>query len=34
MLTFAAVWVPLVAGYTFFVYRTFNGKVRMDEPSY
>jgi cytochrome d ubiquinol oxidase subunit II len=34
MLTFAAVGVPLVAGYTFFVYRTFYGKVRMDEHSY
>lgn len=34
MLTFAAVGVPLVAGYTFFVYRTFYGKVKMDEHSY
>jgi len=34
MLTFAVVGVPLVAGYTFFVYRTFYGKVKMDEHSY
>lgn len=34
MLTFALVGVPLVAGYTFFVYRTFYGKVKMDEHSY
>ena len=31
---FAVVGVPLVAGYTFFVYRTFYGKVKMDEHSY
>ena len=34
MLRFAVVGVPLVAGYTFFVYRTFYGKVKMDEHSY
>ena len=34
MLTFAAIGIPLVAGYTFFVYKTFAGKVKMDETSY
>ena len=34
MLTFAAVGVPLVAGYTFFVHRTLWGTVRMDDHSY
>jgi cytochrome d ubiquinol oxidase subunit II len=34
MLTFAAVGIPLVAGYTFFVYKTFSGKVKLDETSY
>lgn len=34
MLTFAVVGVPLVTGYTYFVYRTFYGKVKMDEHSY
>ncbi|MCB0818143.1 MAG: cytochrome d ubiquinol oxidase subunit II [Flavobacteriales bacterium] len=34
MLGFAAVGTPLVLGYTFFVYRTFYGKVRLDEHSY
>jgi cytochrome bd ubiquinol oxidase subunit II len=34
MLTFAAIGVPLVASYTFFVYRTFAGKVELDETSY
>lgn len=34
MLTIAAIGVPLVAGYTFFVYKTFWGKVRLDETSY
>ena len=34
MLTFAAVGVPLVLSYTFFVYKTFWGKVEMDEMSY
>jgi cytochrome bd ubiquinol oxidase subunit II len=34
MLGFVALGIPLVLGYTFFVYRTFRGKVRMDEHSY
>lgn len=33
-LTFAAIGVPLVLGYTFFVYKTFWGKVTLDETSY
>lgn len=34
MLSFAAIGIPLVAGYTYFVYRTFAGKVELDETSY
>ncbi|HEY0978391.1 MAG TPA: cytochrome d ubiquinol oxidase subunit II [Flavobacteriales bacterium] len=34
MLWFVAIGIPLVLGYTFFVYRTFRGKVKMDEHSY
>lgn len=34
MLTMAAIGMPLVAGYTYFVYRTFAGKVKLDETSY
>ena len=34
MMTIVAIGGPLVAGYTFFVYRTFKGKVRLDEHSY
>lgn len=34
MLTIAAIGVPLVAMYTFFVYRTFAGVVKLDETSY
>ncbi|MEZ4956880.1 MAG: cytochrome d ubiquinol oxidase subunit II [Saprospiraceae bacterium] len=34
MLTIAAIGVPLVAFYTFFVYKTFWGKVKLDETSY
>ncbi len=34
MLTIAAIGVPLVLAYTFFVYRTFRGKVVLDETSY
>lgn len=34
MLGFVAVGTPLVAGYTFFVYKTFGGKVKLDEYSY
>ncbi|MGB0837365.1 MAG: cytochrome d ubiquinol oxidase subunit II [Flavobacteriaceae bacterium] len=33
-LIFAAVGIPLVLSYTFFVYKTFWGKVEMDENSY
>lgn len=34
MLTIAAIGTPLVIAYTIFVYRTFWGKVRLDETSY
>ncbi len=34
MLTIAAIGLPLIAGYTFFVYRAFWGKVKIDETSY
>ncbi len=34
MLLFAVIGAPLVISYTVFVYRTFWGKVRMDETSY
>lgn len=34
MLGMALVGLPLVAGYTYFVYRTFGGKVELDEMSY
>jgi cytochrome d ubiquinol oxidase subunit II len=34
MLLFAAIGVPLVGSYTFFVYKTFSGKVEIDETSY
>lgn len=34
MLLFAAVGIPLVGGYTYFVYKTFAGKVELDEMSY
>ncbi|WP_367391474.1 cytochrome d ubiquinol oxidase subunit II [Lewinella sp. LCG006] len=34
MLLFAAIGIPLVSGYTFFVYKTFAGKVELDETSY
>ncbi len=34
MLTFAAIGVPLIASYTFFVYRAFRGVVKLDETSY
>ena len=34
MLLFVAIGGPLVLGYTFFVYRTFRGKVKLDETSY
>ncbi len=34
MLTIAAIGAPLVLSYTVFVYRTFRGKVKLDETSY
>lgn len=34
MLLMAAIGTPLVLTYTIFVYRTFRGKVKMDETSY
>lgn len=34
MLGMALVGLPLVTGYTYFVYRTFRGKVELDEMSY
>ncbi len=34
MLTITAIGLPLVIGYTIFVYRTFWGKVRLDDTSY
>lgn len=34
MLTIAAIGGPLVAAYTYFVYKTFAGKVKLDDTSY
>jgi cytochrome d ubiquinol oxidase subunit II len=34
MLLFVIIGGPLVLGYTYFVYRTFRGKVKLDETSY
>lgn len=34
MLLFVAIGIPLILGYTFFVYKTFWGKVELDETSY
>ena len=34
MLTLAAIGAPLVLAYTVFVYKTFWGKVKLDETSY
>jgi cytochrome d ubiquinol oxidase subunit II len=34
MLTITAIGIPLVVAYTVFVYRTFWGKVKLDEMSY
>ncbi len=34
MLTIVAIGAPLIVVYTFFVYRTFRGKVKIDEMSY
>ena len=34
MLVITAIGTPLVAAYTYFVYKTFWGKVKLDENSY
>ena len=34
MLIIVTIGTPLVLGYTYFVYRTFRGKVQLDETSY
>lgn len=34
MLIMVAIGTPLVLGYTFFVYHTFRGKVKLDETGY
>ena len=34
MLRFVAIGVPLIIGYTYFVYKAFWGKVKIDETSY
>lgn len=34
MLLFVAIGMPLVAGYFYFLYKTFSGKVTLDEMSY
>lgn len=34
MLIIAAIGTPMVLAYTIFVYRTFWGKVKIDETSY
>jgi cytochrome d ubiquinol oxidase subunit II len=34
MMTIVAIGAPLVLTYTVFVYRTFWGKVKLDETSY
>ena len=34
MLTIVAIGTPLVLGYTIFVYKTFSGKVKIDDHSY
>lgn len=34
MLTIVAIGAPLLAAYFFFLYKTFNGKVKLDETSY
>jgi cytochrome d ubiquinol oxidase subunit II len=34
MLTIVAIGAPLLATYFFFLYRTFNGKVELDDTSY
>jgi len=34
MLTIVAIGAPLLAAYFFFLYKTFNGKVKLDDTSY
>ena len=34
MLTIVVIGTPLLAGYFFFLYSTFNGKVKLDDTSY
>jgi cytochrome d ubiquinol oxidase subunit II len=34
MLTIVAIGAPLLGAYFFFLYRTFNGKVQLDDTSY
>jgi cytochrome d ubiquinol oxidase subunit II len=34
MLTIVVIGTPLLAGYFIFLYRTFNGKVKLDDTSY
>jgi cytochrome d ubiquinol oxidase subunit II len=34
MLTIALIGMPLVIGYTIFIYRRFKGRVKLDEHSY
>ncbi|MCL6462633.1 cytochrome bd-I ubiquinol oxidase subunit 2 apoprotein [Flavobacterium micromati] len=34
MLTIVLIGTPLLAGYFFFLYKTFNGKVKLDDTSY
>jgi cytochrome bd ubiquinol oxidase subunit II len=34
MLTIVVIGTPLLAGYFFFLYKTFNGKVKLDDTSY
>lgn len=34
MLTIVVIGTPLLAGYFIFLYKTFNGKVKLDDTSY
>jgi len=34
MLTIVVIGAPLLAGYFLFLYKTFNGKVKLDDTSY
>jgi len=34
MLTIVAIGAPLLGAYFFFLYKTFNGKVKLDDTSY